>query len=241
MKSITSLLVFSSVAYIAQSYSTVGTLNDFYAKICKGINYNNVTGITGPNAVNYEPWEFLKGYALGTQVNITDPSSTCYQQVNQTFEFINEIVDNGYSWAQQILSMDFSTSSSNAQNMFQNLNNFVIQLSDQTIACQDSVKIKQLQTRTNKISGFTNWVFTLTYGFFFDKIKGILPLPVPEANQKVGEAGYSFYNMISAYAADTTKKIDCWEVGRQFGLFLSETLEAKVESKVPLVEAQKLQ
>jgi hypothetical protein len=61
-----------------------------------------------------------------------------------------------------------------------------------------------LQTRTNKISGFTNWVFTLTYGFLFDKIKGILPLPVPEANQKVGEAGYSFYNMVSAYAADTT-------------------------------------
>jgi hypothetical protein len=75
MRSITSLLVFSSVAFFAQSYSTVGTLNTFYSNFCKGINYNNVTGI---NKVNYEPWEFIKGYALGTQVNILDTSSTCY-------------------------------------------------------------------------------------------------------------------------------------------------------------------
>jgi hypothetical protein len=61
-----------------------------------------------------------------------------------------------------------------------------------------------LQTRTNKISGFTNWVFTLGYGFLFDKIKDNLPLPVPDADQKVGEAGYSLYNMVNAYAADTT-------------------------------------
>ena len=96
MKTISSILVFSSVPYIAQSFSTVGTLNDFYSKVCTGINYNNVTGI---NQVNYEPWEFIKGYALGTQVDILDTKSTCYGQVNQTFEFLNEIVDSGYSWA----------------------------------------------------------------------------------------------------------------------------------------------
>jgi hypothetical protein len=64
-----------------------------------------------------------------------------------------------------------------------------------------------LQTRTNKISGFTNWAFTLGYGFFFDKIKGSLPLPaslIPQTNQKVGESGYALYNMVSTYAADTT-------------------------------------
>jgi hypothetical protein len=100
-----------------------------------------------------------------------------------------------------------------------------------------------LQTRTNKISGVTNWIFTIGYGFVFDKIKGELPsfIPVPTTNQKVGDSGFSLYNMVSTYAADTTKKIDCFELGRQFGLFLSEVLEAKVDSYVPLVEAQKLQ
>jgi hypothetical protein len=103
-----------------------------------------------------------------------------------------------------------------------------------------------LQTRTNKISGFTNWAFTLGYGFFFDKVKGdlakILPASlIPQQNQKLGEAGYSIYNIVNNYAAGTTQKIDCWELGRQVGLFLSETLEAKVDSYVPLVEAQKLQ
>jgi hypothetical protein len=115
MRSITSLIALSSVAFVAQAYSSVGTLNTFYSSICKGINYNNVTGI---NQVNYEPWEFIKGYALGTQIDILDTKSTCYGQVNQTFDFVNAMVDSGYSWAQQILSMDFSTSSENAQNMF---------------------------------------------------------------------------------------------------------------------------
>lgn len=139
--------------------------------------------------------------------------------------------------------MDFSTSSANAQDMFQNLNNFVIQLSDQTIACQDSVKIKQLQTRTNKISGLTNWAFTLAYGFLFDKVKGSLPtfIPVPTTNQKVGDSGLALYHLISDFASGTTSKIDCWSLGYQFGVFVSETLEAKVDSYVPLVEAQKLQ
>ncbi len=243
MKSITSILVFSSAAYIAQCYSSVGTLNEFYSKYCTGYNYFNTTGNT---QINYEPWEFMKGFALGTQVEILNTDSTCYGQVNQTFDFINNIVDSGYSWAIQILNFNFSTSSANAQNMFQNLNNFVIQLSDQTIACQDPVKIKQLQTRTNKISGFTNWAFTLAYGFLFDYIKGNLAqvLPerlIPKENQKVGDAGKSIYNKISNFATDPSNKIDCWELGRQVGLFVSETLEAKVDSKVPLVEAQKLQ
>ncbi len=115
MRSITSLLVMSSVAFFAQGYSSVGTLNTFYASICKGINYNNVTGAT---QVNYEPWEFIKGYNLGTQIDILDTSSTCFGQVNQTFDFINAMVDSGYSWSQQLLSLDFSSSSDYAQVMF---------------------------------------------------------------------------------------------------------------------------
>jgi hypothetical protein len=62
-----------------------------------GYNYFNTTGNT---QINHEPWEFMKGFALGTQVEILNTGSTCYGQVNQTFDFINNIVDSGYSWAQ---------------------------------------------------------------------------------------------------------------------------------------------
>lgn len=122
------------------------------------------------------------------------------------------------------------------------MNNLVIQLSDQVIACQDSVKIKQLQTRTNKVSGATNWAFTLAYGFFFDEIKSQLSfLPMPETNQKIRTSGLALYDIIGNYVQGTSEKIDCWDLGRQLGLFVSETLEAKVDSYVPLVEAQKIQ
>jgi len=72
----------------------------------------------------------------------------------------------------------------------------------------------------------------------------MLPLPaslIPQTNQKIGESGKSIYFMIRDYTANTNNKIDCFELGRQLGLFISETLEAKVDSYVPLVEAQKLQ
>lgn len=152
------------------------------------------------------------------------------------------MADGGYTSVANLLSGNFNNISDNIQILFQNANNLIIQLSDQVIACQDSVKIKQLQTRTNKISGATNWLFTLAYGFFFDDIKAVLSfLPMPASNQKIRTSGYALYNLISNYAKDTSTKIDCWDLGRQFGLFISETLEAKVDSYVPLIEAQKIQ
>jgi hypothetical protein len=50
------------------------------------------------------------------------------------------------------------------------------------------------------------------------------------------------YNIVKPFAqSPATTKIDCWELGKQIGIFVSETLEAKVDSYVALVEAQKLQ
>jgi hypothetical protein len=59
--------------------------------------------------------------------------------------------------------------------MVQYVNNLAIQLSDQIIACQDGTKIKQLSTRTSKLSGFANWAFTIAYGIGFDYLKAYLP------------------------------------------------------------------
>lgn len=239
MRSIISLIAMATVAFVAQG-SVVPTLTTLYSKLCVGKAYAATSTTAAYTA--YEPWEFIKGYALGTQIDIDDTKSTCYGQVIQTAAFVDSMVDGGYSMVADILSGNLNTFSGNVETMFQYMNNLVIQLSDQTIACQDSVKIKQLQTRTNKISGITNWAFTLGYGFFFDDIKASFSfLPMPATNQKIRTSGLSVYDMIANYAQGTTATIDCWDLGRQFGLFVSETLEAKVDSYVPLVEAQKLQ
>ncbi len=240
MRSILSLIALVTVAYVAQAQTSVTALNNLYSKVCKGKAYAAV-GAT-PAYTAYEPWEFIKGYALGSQNDISDTKSTCYGQVEQTYKFIDNMVDGGYSSVAQLLSGNFNTISDNVQILFQNMNNLIIQLSDQVIACQDSVKIKQLQTRTNKISGATNWAFTLAYGFLFDDIKKQLSfLPMPATNQKIRTSGLAVYDLVSTFAKDTSQKIDCWDLGRQVGLFISETLEAKVDSYVPLIEAQKIQ
>jgi hypothetical protein len=47
--------------------------------------------------------------------------------------------------------------------------------------------------------------------------------------------------MVSTWSADpANNRFECNELGKQVGLFFSEILEAKVDSYVPLVEAQKL-
>jgi hypothetical protein len=184
MRSIISLIALSTVAFLVQSQAPLSAKDQFYNKLCVGKAYPAV-GST-PAYTAYEPWEFMLGYALGTQAANTDTSSTCYGQVIQTYAFINQVVDGAYGAANDLLAGNIGTINDNAQTLFQNFNNLVIQLSDQVIACQDSVKIKQLQTRTNKISGAANWGFTLAYGFLFDDIKSFISfLPVPPTNQKI--------------------------------------------------------
>jgi hypothetical protein len=112
----------------------------------------------------------------------------------------------------------------------------VIQLSSQQIACQEIVKIKQLQTRTNTVSGFSNFGFTLLYGIFFDDIKGYLSfLPVPEGQQKLRTSGKAVYNMVSELFKSGSK-IECYDFGMQMGVFISEMLEAKTDNTVALIE-----
>ena len=83
MKSIISLMAVATVAFVAQG----ATLDDLYKNICAGKSYT-VNGVT---TVNYQPWEALLGYALGTQADPTDTTSTCYGQVSETYRFIDKI------------------------------------------------------------------------------------------------------------------------------------------------------
>ena len=137
-------------------------------------------------------------------------------------------------------SFDLNTVSAKVQSFAQNINNFVIQLSDQNIACQDGVKVKQLATRTSKISGVFNWVFTIAYGLTFDDyIKPLLSfLPMPATNQRLKSGIVGLINQVKAFANAGTV-FDCRLLGNNIGIIVSESLEAKTESFVQFIEVQK--
>lgn len=170
MKSIVSVIALASVAFTTQAV-TLPTLETIYKYVCAGKTYTDSSVSPAVTYTKYQPWEFIRGYALGTQSANTSTTTTCYGQVDQTYAFLDQIATGGYSALSHLLDGQFSYISSDVQTMTQNINNFVIQISDQVIACQDSVKIKQLSTRTSKVSGATNWIFTIVYGIFFDSIK----------------------------------------------------------------------
>jgi len=128
MRSIISLIALSTVAFVVQSQAPLSAKDQFYNKLCVGKAYPAV-GST-PAYTAYEPWEFIKGYALGTQSASTDTTSTCYGQVTQTYAFINQIVDGAYGAANDLLAGNFGTINGNVQTLAQNFNNLVIQLSD---------------------------------------------------------------------------------------------------------------
>ena len=114
-------------------------------------------------------------------------------QVDETYKFVDTIATQTFDI---VNNFDFNTVSSKFQILVQNINNLVIQLSDQNIACQDSVKIKQLATRTSKISGLFNWIFTIAYGLTFDTyIKPSLSfLPKPTFNQRIKDGFVGLYD-----------------------------------------------
>jgi hypothetical protein len=235
MKSIISLMAIASTIFVARA----GTLEDVYKKVCTGKSYTTTVNNVPQVSIYYQPWEALLGYALGTQANTTDESSTCYGQVDETYRFFDTIVTQVYDI---VNTFSFDTVSSKVAILAQNINNLVIQLSDQNIACQDNVKVKQLATRTSKISGVFNWVFTIAYALTFDEyIKPTLGkyLPTPEMDQKLKDGLIGIYDQIKAIIDAPENPVDCHKLGYNFGVFVSESLEAKVESFVQFVEVQK--
>jgi hypothetical protein len=162
---------------------------------------------------------------LGTQADPEDEESTCFVQMQETYKFLDTIVYDAYDI---ISNFDVNTVSSKVQSFAQNVNNYVIQLSDQNIACQDGVKVKQLATRTSKVSGLFNWAFTIAYGLTFDDyIKPLLGfLPKPETNQRLKEGIEGLIEQVKAFANAGTV-FDCRLLGNNWGIIVSESLEAK--------------
>jgi len=91
----------ASQANDANFVEPVSDLDKFYNKFCQGRVHSYTTvADDGTSTTTYEthfqPWEFLLGYALGTQVYSEDETSTCYGQVLETYKFIDVIAAQTY-------------------------------------------------------------------------------------------------------------------------------------------------
>ena len=121
-------ILFSLATLVAVVSCAIPTgLENIYKKMCAGKEYTDAGGATYKN---FQPWEFIKGYQLGSQIQSDDTSSTCYSETEQTFDFIDSMVSGSYSWMTEIFKGKFDTVGENTQTTFQNLNSLVIQLSD---------------------------------------------------------------------------------------------------------------
>ncbi len=121
-------ILFSLATLVAVVSCAIPTgLENIYKKMCAGKEYTDAGGATYKN---FQPWEFIKGYQLGSQIQSDDTTSTCYGETEQTFNFIDSMVSGSYSWMTEIFQGKFDTVGKNTQETFQNLNSLVIQLSD---------------------------------------------------------------------------------------------------------------
>jgi hypothetical protein len=87
----------------------------------------------------------------------------------------------------------------------------LIELSDQMVACKDSVKLKQLDTRLSSFSGFFNLAFTVGYAF------------IDSSNSDLYASIMQFANVGS---------LSCNDIGFNFGKLIANLLEAKSPSEV---------
>lgn len=107
-------ILFSLASLVALVQCVPTGLNDIYKKMCAGHNYYEADGTT-LKYTNHQPWEFMKGYQLGSQIVPTKEDTTCYTTTLKTFGFIDDMVNGGYSWGSEILQGKFSTMSDNTK------------------------------------------------------------------------------------------------------------------------------
>lgn len=130
-------------------------------------------------------------------------------------------------------------------------NNLIIQLSDQSIACQDAARIKSFATRTSTISGLFNLLFTLAYGIGYPPLREYLATDptwswLPGAAEET--SGSTMYgeslkiyntiaNTITGYGGGT--RVDCHQVGFSMGSIMADALEVYTDQTVFFAEAAK--
>lgn len=253
MKFALKVVAFVSLA-ATQAFAAITTIDDIYSLICdSNIQYQCASGTDcydETNSVSYDttalytdasPFQWITGFALGQQkeANVTD--STCFGQSYQTKEFLESISEMAFTIGYQLYNFDFTDLTTNGGTLMVDVNNLMIQMTDQMTACQTELKIKQFATRTQEFSGFFNWVFTIGYGTFYNVLEhtylnGIIPAI---AQQEMNIAMWNIVNpIVTLYYGKT---INCRDFGYNMGLWLSDSLTAKVDTTVALIEVQAFQ
>jgi hypothetical protein len=235
-----SLLLLGSVS--ADTYSYSDDLMDVYALLCDAhTQVEDLSGTTSSSSLPYtdnSPFQFITGYVLGAQSdqNITD--STCFPQAYQTKEFMDEIADSLYSIYSDVSSFDISDAVTYLDDLIVSFSNLVIQLSDQAVACQSELFIKQFATRTQSFSGLFNALFTGIYGVGYDfAAETFTWLPASSTQDNMNIAALNLYNDLTAYFSDGTL-LDCQELGFNWGLMWSTFLTANIDTTVAFTEVQ---
>lgn len=79
-------LLFAAVVLLSRVNGYMPTMDAIWANVCKSSSYVSSSGTV---TYDVKPYNFLYGYALGTQVDPTSITTTCYTQVGETWTFIN--------------------------------------------------------------------------------------------------------------------------------------------------------
>jgi hypothetical protein len=173
----------------------------------------------------------LLGFLRGQQKTRTSTTTSCYLQGIQTYNFINAIY-NGLETTFIKLTFSFDV----VKDLFLNFNNLFVQLSDQATACQDLNKVKQFTTRTTKVSGLMNFVYTAGYGSVpFSKfgISGWGDTDLYSAESKL------FFGLYDGFTRNTP--LTCETMGYYFGVIYSEMLDFRIDDTVYFTEVIKYQ
>lgn len=210
-------------------------LETFYGYICD--DHTQVEELAYTTSASYLPYtdnsifQMITGGVLGMQnsQNITD--SSCFPQAYQTKAFMDTIADYIYTIVTNAMDFSFGDMGSDFTYLAIGFNSLIIQLSDQNAACQTNLFIKQFAARTQTVPGLFNAVFSLSYGIGYNFLAQYLTF-LPAGNQQnLNIASLNIYNYIVEYFVSGTL-IDCQEFGFNIGLFLSEFLEAKIDTVV---------
>lgn len=182
----------------------------------------------------------MTGFALGQQLQQGATTSTCFAQSYQTKTFLDDISDQLYTIGTNLYNFEFANFQTDLATLSLNFNNLLIQYNDQSIGCQTQNKIVQFATRTQTVSGFSNWVFTIFYGTFYNMIQSIPTygayLPQIAAQPMYESVMYIYGQIYGFYTAGTL--MNCQQIGFYAGQWVAESLSTYVETTVAIVQIQ---
>ena len=148
--------------------------------------------------------EAIRGFAkgqMGLAASTTDASTyDCYKQADQAATQMNALLESftNFQISDYMRPVYMTTA-------------LMVEMSDQMVACKDSVKLKQLDNRLSTFSGLFNLLFTVGYAFI------------------EGTKNDLYNSMIELVKFSS---LSCTELGFNFGKFTANLLEAKSPTEV---------